>query len=115
MGNIGMAYVRFAQDNPALYRLMYDTTRDRTDMPESAKHEDSGYGQVQCALVEAGADPSDELDLQLATIAAWCAVHGLAEMRNFKDFEALKAAVGGEDAFLLAILRHFGTFQVRKH
>src|SRR5579862_9919315 len=25
LGNIGVAYVHFAQDNPALYRLMYDT------------------------------------------------------------------------------------------
>jgi AcrR family transcriptional regulator len=112
MGGIGMAYVNFARDNPALYRLMYDTTRDRTDMPESAKHEDSGYGQVQCALVEAGADPKDTLELELATIAAWCAVHGLAEMCNFKDFQPLKEAMGGEQAFLRAILRHFGSFQV---
>src|ERR1700685_4399106 len=29
---IGLAYVNFARENPALYRLMYDTTRDRTSM-----------------------------------------------------------------------------------
>jgi|HubBroStandDraft_1064217.scaffolds.fasta_scaffold68068_2 AcrR family transcriptional regulator len=115
MGAIGMAYLHFARDNPALYRLMYDTSRDRTSMPEHINEAESGYANVQGALVEAGADPSDELDLQLATVASWCAVHGLAEMRNFKDFEALKAAVGGEEAFLMSILRHFGTFQVRKH
>jgi len=110
LANIGVAYVHFAQENPALYRLMYDTSRDRTAMPEHAKEEDSGYHQVQCALVEAGADPDDERELQLATVASWCAVHGLAEMCNFKEFQTLKAAMGGDDAFLRAILRHFGTF-----
>jgi AcrR family transcriptional regulator len=112
LSNIGVAYVNFARKNPALYRLMYDTTRDRTSMPEHAKEDDSGYSQVQSALIEAGADPLDEQELQLATIASWCAVHGLAEMCNFKDFQALKEAMGGEEAFLRAILRHYGTFVV---
>ena len=114
IADIGIAYVRFARENPALYRLMYDTTRDRTNMPEHAKQEDSGYAQVQSALIEAGCDPTDAGELELATIASWCAVHGLAEMANFKDFQPLKEAMGGDEAFLRAILRHFGTFSPRK-
>ena len=109
---IGLAYVKFARDNPALYRLMYDTSRDRTSMPEHDKEGESGYNEVQRALVDAGADPSDELELQLATVASWCAVHGLAEMCNFKEFAALKAAMGGEEAFLRGVLRHYGTFSL---
>jgi AcrR family transcriptional regulator len=112
LSQIGVTYVKFARDNPALYRLMYDTVRDRTAMPEHAKQEDSGYRQVQEALIEAGADPLDERELELATIASWCAVHGLAEMCNFKEFAPLKEAMGGEEAFLRAILRHYGTFTV---
>ena len=114
---IGLAYVTFSLNNPALYRLMYDTSRDRTSMPEHQAKEADGYANVQGAPIDAGADPNDELELQLATIASWCAVHGLAEMCNFKEFAALKAAAGGEEAFLKGILRHFGTFQVggRKH
>jgi len=112
LNGIGVAYVNFARNNPALYRLMYDTTRDRTAMPEHAKQDESGYNQVQSALIDAGADPADALELELATIASWCAVHGLAEMINFKEFQPLKEALGGEDAFLRGILRHYGTFQV---
>src|SRR5262249_15144155 len=89
LGAIGLAYLNFTRDNPALYRLMYDTTRNRISMPAHAKEEDSGYANVQSALIAAGADPGDELELQLATIASWCAVHGLAEMCNFKDFDEL--------------------------
>jgi AcrR family transcriptional regulator len=113
IGDIGIAYVKFARENPALYRLMYDTIRDRSSMPEHAKQEDSGYAQVQEALVEAGCDPTDSGELELATIASWCAVHGLAEMANFKEFQPLKEAMGGDEAFLRAILRHFGTFGPR--
>ena len=113
IGAIGLGYVKFARDNPALYRLMYDTSRNRISMPEHAHEEDSGYANVQGALIAAGADPNDELELQLATIASWCAVHGLAEMCNFKDFQDLKQAMGGDEAFLKGILRHFGTFQAR--
>src|ERR1700735_159021 len=102
LSEIGVTYVTFARENPALYRLMYDTVRDRTAMPEHAKQEDSGYSQVQEALIEAGADPLDERELELATIASWCAVHGLAEMCNFKEFASLKEAMGGEEAFLRA-------------
>src|ERR1700736_3954546 len=40
IADIGIAYVKFARENPALYRLMYDTSRDRTSMPEHAKQED---------------------------------------------------------------------------
>ena len=116
IANIGIAYVKFARENPALYRLMYDTSRDRTAMPEHAKQEDSGLNQVQCALVDAGADPTDAGELELATIACWCAAHGLAEMANFKEFQPLKEAMGGDEAFLRAVLRHFGAFTPRtKH
>jgi len=113
MTAIGLAYVNFARNNPALYRLMYDTSRDRTSMPDHSKEESGGYNQVQEALVEAGADPSDVGELELATIASWCAVHGLAEMCNFKEFQPLKEAMGGDEAFLRAILRHFGPFTPR--
>jgi AcrR family transcriptional regulator len=112
---IGFAYVSFALNNPALYRLMYDTSRDRTAMPEHAKEDESGYSEVQRALIDAGADPTDDLELQLATVAAWCATHGLAEMANFKEFQSLKDALGGDEAFIRGVLRHFGTFQAHGH
>ena len=61
-------------------------------------------------LISAGADPTDEISLELATIACWCAAHGLAEMTSFKQFEPLKDALGGEEAFLRGVLGHVGVF-----
>lgn len=107
---IGVGYVCFARDNPALYRVMYDTARDRESLPEdmAGLDKDSAYCKVRDTMVEAGGDPNDELDLELATIAAWCAAHGLAEMAGFKQFEHLKDACGGEEPFLRAIFNHMG-------
>jgi AcrR family transcriptional regulator len=112
--NIGVAYVCFARDNPALYRIMYDGMRDRVTMPEHTKQADSGYSQVAQAIVETGADPLDAREIQLATIAAWCAAHGVAEMASFKEFEPLKEELGGEEAFVRAVLDHIGVFAGRR-
>jgi len=115
LSRIGLAYVKFARANPALYRLMYDTSRDRTAMPSHGKEvSETGYDQVQQAIIAAGADGADPIELELATIASWCAAHGLAEMACFKEFEPLKEAMGGEDAFLLGVLDHIGVLS-RRH
>ena len=109
MTEIGVAYVCFATNNPALYRVMYDTARDKEAFPEKMQDgEDSAYCKVRDTLIEAGADPSAAVDIELATIAAWCSAHGLAEMSGFKQFEHLKEALGGERPFLRAIFKHMG-------
>jgi AcrR family transcriptional regulator len=105
---IGVAYVCFARANPALYRIMYRSACDREMMPEHAKSADGGWGQVQGAILAAGGHPEDARDMRIMQIAAWCSVHGVAEMAGFKDFEGLKAEMGGEEAFVRAILRHVG-------
>jgi AcrR family transcriptional regulator len=110
---IGVAYVAFARKNPALYRLMYQAAGNREMMPDHAKDADSGWHHVAEALVEAGADPTDVREMQLAQIAAWCNAHGVAEMAGFKEFEPLKEALGGEEAFVRALLSHVGIFARR--
>src|SRR5687768_16937721 len=71
---LGVAYVRFARQNPALYRVMYDASRDKEGLPEHLHNdEDSAYCQVRNTLAEAGVSPVDDLDLELATTAAWAA------------------------------------------
>lgn len=107
---LGVAYVCFAREHPALYRVMYDTARDKAELPEAmlGQSEDSAYCKVRDTLVEAGADPKARLDLELATVAAWCSAHGLAEMAGFKQFEPLKEACGGEVPFLRAVFNHMG-------
>jgi AcrR family transcriptional regulator len=106
-GNLGVAYVKFAMANPALYRLMYDVAREREALPEHEEHE-RGFNRLRETLIAAGADPNDKITLELAAIAAWCSAHGLAEMASFKQFQPLKDAVGGEEAFLRGVFEHMG-------
>lgn len=109
--SLGITYVCFARENPALYRVMYDMVREKEGLPEDMQDsEDSAYCLVRDTMIEQGADPTAEVDLELATIAAWCGAHGLAEMAGFKQFEPLKDALGGERAFLDAVLSHLGLF-----
>lgn len=112
MTAIGAAYVHFARENPALYRVMYDVARDKDSLPDHVqKNDDSAYCQVRQTILERNDDASvNEIDLELATIAAWCAAHGLAEMLSFKQFEPLKEQLGGEEAFMKAVLQHLGMF-----
>lgn len=113
--SLGITYVCFARDNPALYRVMYDMVREKDGLPEGMhQDQDSAYCLVRDTMIELGADPAAEVDLELATIAAWCGAHGLAEMAGFRQFEPLKDALGGERAFLDAVLSHLGLFTPRK-
>lgn len=108
---LGIAYVCFARENPALYRVMYDAVRDKEALPEGMEgKDDSAYCMVRDTMVEHGADPAADTHLELATIAAWCGAHGLAEMAGFKQFEHLKDELGGERPFLEAVLNHMGLF-----
>jgi AcrR family transcriptional regulator len=113
---LGLAYVCFARENPALYRVMYDAARDKEMLPaDMQKDEDSAYCQVRNTMIEHGANPNDGTHLELSTIAAWCAAHGLAEMAGFKQFEHLKEELGGERPFLEAVLQHVGLFPGPHH
>jgi hypothetical protein len=73
-------------------------------------NKESAYCMVRDTMVEHGADPSQETHLELASAAAWCGAHGLAEMAGFKQFDRLKADLGGERPFLEAVLNHMGLF-----
>lgn len=113
---LGIAYVCFARDNPALYRVMYDAARDKEALPmEVQENEESAYRMVRDTMVEHGADPGDKIDLELASAAAWCGAHGLAEMAGFKQFDHLKDQLGGERQFLEAVLNHMGLFPKAHH
>ena len=107
---MGVAYVVFARENPSRYRVMWDCSRDKDAMPhEKPNGELSAYDLVKDELVRSGAVAADdELGAEVATCAMWTAVHGLAEMANFSNFDPLKEALGGERAFYRAMLSNIG-------
>ena len=102
------AHVCFARDNPApLPRHV--RRRARNPCPR-AGDKDSAYCMVRDTMIEHGADASQETHLELATVAAWCGAHGLAEMAGFRQFDHLKEALGGDRAFFDAVFSHMGLF-----
>lgn len=108
---LGVAYVCFARDNPALYRVMYERSRDKDALPEGMRdNEDSAYCLVRETFRRVAGSDVSEMDIELGTISAWCAAHGLAEMAGFNQFTGLKSELGGEENFLRAVLAHLGMF-----
>jgi AcrR family transcriptional regulator len=106
-----LAYVRFARSEPALYRVMYESASEREDLPKNARAgDDTAFARVRGALASRGAEPTD-IEMELAMTAAWCAAHGLAAMAGFKQFDHLKAELGGELPFLDAVLRQMGIYR----
>jgi AcrR family transcriptional regulator len=108
LSRLGLAYVDFAQSHPALYQVMYGCARVEHAMPDGDDYGEGGFRLVKDAIAEASGGEMSEIDLHLAAIAAWCAAHGLAEMRGFAEFRGLKEQLGGEQAFLRGVLDHLG-------
>ncbi len=101
---LGVAYVCFARDNRALYHLMYDSSR-RENFRAEPRKPDEGPGSVtRKALTTAVGEHADPLQLELRQVAGWCMTHGLAEMEASREFDDLKARLGGDKAFYGAVL-----------
>lgn len=109
--SIAVAYVGFARAHPALYRVMYDAARNKEALPQHLSEGESAFGALRDTMIEMGADPKAAAELELSTIAAWCASHGLAEMTGFAQFRHLREDMGGEKKFARAILSRLRVFR----
>lgn len=76
----GRAYIRFAQDHPALFRLMFSHFLIDSANPELQQ---TALGAFQALIAssakEAGTAPDDERAL-LTAVARWSLVHGLSHL-----------------------------------
>jgi AcrR family transcriptional regulator len=94
---VGRAYVRFALDNPTLFRMMM-TTRHAVDFLDMPAGRDSSALQLLrdniASLAPAGASPEQR---RVAALRAWSIVHGLAMLM-------LDNQVPAEDALIDAVI-----------
>jgi hypothetical protein len=76
----GIAYVRFAADNPELYRLMFSGRLRRSANRELAEASSGAYATLGDLLHSMANYPgrATQLDSERAAHAAWATVHGLA-------------------------------------
>ena len=105
---LGVAYVCFARDHPAMYHTMFDASRKRDPKYSTGGRQQSTAYQMAREIREreaaqTGAAP---LDVELTTIANWCAAHGLAELCQSNTFDDMKKQLGGDEAFFEAVLSH---------
>ena len=83
---MGQAYVAFARDNPALFRLMFSSGLDRGPDDDLKTAADAAFAPlVDAALREAGEDPFE------TALAAWALVHGLAHLLNDSNILSIDA------------------------
>jgi AcrR family transcriptional regulator len=108
-----VAYVGFARAHPALYRVMYDAARNKEALPQHLAEGEGAFAALRNTMIEMGADPK-AAELELSTIAAWCAAHGLAEMSGFAQFRHLREDMGGEQRFARAILSRLRVFRYHR-
>ena len=93
--------VRHSSDAPGLQPLV----------PPGASTATTRTSAALARAAEASGSEVNETDLELTVIASWCAAHGLAEMSGFTKFKRLKEELGGERAFLIAVLDHLGMYR----
>jgi AcrR family transcriptional regulator len=79
---IAIAYVRFAQANPALYHIMFGPEVANTaDLPELAKAGRSSLGFVQAGLEQLQkAGLVRQGDAAVMAVTCWAALHGLVSL-----------------------------------
>lgn len=92
-----LAYVRFAQSNPALYRLMFGA------LPGKHRHEGlvEASGRLFALLDEATGDADPRQPFR--AVGCWAAIHGLATLALDGQLEAHLPGV--TDDHLLAVLQ----------
>ena len=75
----GVAYVRFAHDNPALFRLMF-SAHGWSEDEERAAAGDAAYRAFENAMRASMQARGDTENADIRCLAAWSQVHGLAKL-----------------------------------
>ena len=74
----GRAYVRFARQHPALFRLMFSrfsAVQKNAELSEAAQR---AYQPLRTGMAALLDRPADSAEVTLATLRAWSMAHGLA-------------------------------------
>ena len=76
---IGVAYVRFAVENPVRFRLMFSAElAERSDLPGLRTASAEAYGVLQNAVRRMHGPAAPEDVVAVTSLGAWSTVHGLA-------------------------------------
>jgi len=93
----GLGYIDFALANPALFRLMFSSSRPDFGDAALSQAASAAFAVLTDAVREArGADPAEDGRAMLDVAASWSIVHGLAELLLSGQLRFL-ADIAGDD------------------
>lgn len=72
---LGRCYVGYALEQRGLFRLMFASALERSRYPQLQEAASQLHGQLEHAVTALGVD-----DVDVASLAAWSLVHGLAQL-----------------------------------
>jgi AcrR family transcriptional regulator len=103
----GRAYVRFAQDHPALFRLMFGGLLANHPSEELEQAGQSAFATLQTAVAQLlGIDDVCDHRVTVSAMTAWSVVHGLSHLALDRQLEHH----GGQaDALIDEVLERFGS------
>lgn len=76
--NMGIAYIRFAVSNPLQFRLMIDSTIDRSQFPTLLEKHNQTFAIVRSEIASCIKEGTMKGNCESLTYAAWATVHGTA-------------------------------------
>lgn len=76
----GRAYIQFAQDNPALFRLMFGRSLNATATAELQESATTAFQGLIDASARESDTPHDSEQVLMLAIARWSLVHGLSHL-----------------------------------
>ncbi|MBA4108510.1 MAG: TetR family transcriptional regulator [Leptothrix sp. (in: Bacteria)] len=76
----GRAYVRFAQDNPALFRLMFGRLTSGNPTEELSEASQASFQTLQTAVSTLTGAPLESQQTTVVAMVAWSLVHGLSHL-----------------------------------
>jgi AcrR family transcriptional regulator len=95
----GVAYVRFAADNPALFRLVFSYVPPISLLDASLEQVGSAMRDLREDIQKLMPAHLTEAERKIAALHAWALVHGLAELildgHVARDWAVIEKVVGG--------------------
>lgn len=76
----GRAYVKFAQDHPALFRLMFSRLTSGNPTEELSEASQASFQTLQTAVSAVTGVPFDDQQTTVIAMVAWSLVHGLSHL-----------------------------------
>lgn len=76
----GRAYVQFAQDNPALFRLMFGRSTAKEETEELKQASQASFETLKMAVAQLAGLPIDDPQVTVKAMIAWSLVHGLSHL-----------------------------------